>query len=634
MNEIIEDGNNKLHKETDEVCENAILHQLDMRNMFDMNTERTRKRYDQMQKRKAFLNNINYNNNNENNSNNKLTQDNSTQFVQTAQTTPSPLNDVNKLSNCNQHNEKNEPEQMQSNNNDEINDNKENVELNISNLDNSVEIHEDVDDTTMNNNNNNGVDLKQIISKYHAKSKSFIQLNNNLVARAAVDNKKNTQSYMMALCPELFNNSINRISVNYDVELDDIIKEENELENNNYNSNNNNNTNVQLNTTTQKDSSNNNTKSNYSFTINNNKNNNNKINKKKHRRTASAIIPTDPVVKVLHKNPETRSKYSKMKNLSGIYDNKQLSISTNNITKRQKRKNYSQHITNIYKDKEYNSMLSLSVSDRKTISLKNQKSNSTKIIFDKPMKYKSIEKISFKPLNNSIVTLPYKNNSANKYVNNPKINSYRSKEQIFTNLKKKYPNYTFTFTSPNFKNTYKYCISPHSTKSKHHYNLNNTSKINAKLNLSQKINSIPFFSSSSSKNIQNNNPLSYSVNANPSKKLIITALQRINFHPLSAYSSALNALHKSQKDMFCILVCNDNKNGEFLFRGLYEINKNEQGECVNAVKLYSYSYSVGKIMFKQVKHFYTIRINYKKIYEFYKYKPKLKEFDDKVVLIM
>ena len=150
--------------------------------------------------------------------------------MQTAQTTPSPLNDVNKLSNCNQHNEKNEPEQMQSNNNDEINDNKENVELNISNLDNSVEIHEDVDDTTVNNNNNNGVDLKQIISKYHAKSKSFIQLNNNLVARAAVDNKKNTQSYMMALCPELFNNSINRISVNYDVELDDIIKEENELE--------------------------------------------------------------------------------------------------------------------------------------------------------------------------------------------------------------------------------------------------------------------------------------------------------------------------------------------------------------------------------------------------------------------
>jgi hypothetical protein len=136
-----------------------------------------------------------------------------------------------------------------------------------------------------------------------------------------------------------------------------------------------------------------------------------------------------------------------------------------------------------------------------------------------------------------------------------------------------------------------YCISPTSNP-KLHAKLNNTNKIKVKLNLSQKINSIPFFSSSSSKNIQNNNPLSYSVNANPSKKLIITALQRINFHPLSAYSSALNALHKSQKDMFCILVCNDNKNGEFLFRGLYEINKNEQGECVNAVKLYSYSYYI------------------------------------------
>jgi surface protein len=35
MNEIIEDGNNMLHKDSDEVCENAILHQLDMRNMFE-----------------------------------------------------------------------------------------------------------------------------------------------------------------------------------------------------------------------------------------------------------------------------------------------------------------------------------------------------------------------------------------------------------------------------------------------------------------------------------------------------------------------------------------------------------------------------------------------------------------------
>lgn len=130
------------------------------------------------------------------------------------------------------------------------------------------------------------------------------------------------------------------------------------------------------------------------------------------------------------------------------------------------------------------------------------------------------------------------------------------------------------------------------------------------------------------------NPLYQSTYSSLSKKLVSVALQRINFHPLSTYSSALKALNKSQKEMFCVLVCNDSKNGEFLFRGLYEISKNEQGEYVNAVKLYSYSFCSGKIMFKQVKHFYTIRSNYKQIYEFYKYKPELKEFDEKIVLMM
>ena len=85
--------------------------------------------------------------------------------------------------------------------------------------------------------------------------------------------------------------------------------------------------------------------------------------------------------------------------------------------------------------------------------------------------------------------------------------------------------------------------------------------------------------------------------------------------------------------MFCILVCNDTKNGEFLFRGLYEIIKNEHGEYVNAVKLFSYSYCSCKIVFKQIKHFYTIKSD-ETIYEFCKYKPELKEFNEKVVLMM
>ena len=588
------------HKENEKINDNEIINQFDIHNLFDMNSTRTKKRYDQMQKRRAFLNNINNVNNVDNISENDIVHIDINQLEKTSHTTPLPPDEFIKQSNNNFEKELSENVQIQSEIN--LNENNENAELNISNLDNSVEIHEDAEDINKSNVSN----IKQIISKYHAKSKSFIQLNNNLIARVAVDNNKNTQSYMMALYPELFynNNNNNRINVN-NYEVEDIIKEENENENNTYNNNNNN----QLNVTMPIANANNNS------------------NKKKHQRTSSAVFQKEPSMTNVKNNNKNRNNYSHLDNYSYLYK-----LKTNN-TKKKAKQNYLNYSLNIYKNKDTtNSDISSFISNKKKTVLKNQKSNSTKIIFGKSTKLGSIDKISSKPLNNSITTFPNKKDDSNKKSNNNNIiRSYCSKEQIFTNLKKKYPNYNFTFTSPNYQNSTINCISPTSNP-KLNAKLNNTNKIKVKLNLSQKINSIPFISSVSSTNIKINS-LNRSTNLSVSKKLITFALQRINYRPLSTYSYALNALNKSNKEMFCILVCNDTKNGEFLFRGLYEIIKNEHGEYVNAVKLFSYSYCSCKIVFKQIKHFYTIKSD-ETIYEFCKYKPELKEFNEKVVLMM
>ncbi len=106
------------------------------------------------------------------------------------------------------------------------NENNENeVEVNISNLD--YEIDND-------NNNINEIEINPSSNEYAKKflssnTKSFISFNNNLISRVSIQNKKNTPSYIYALCPDLLNQNINNkeiISKNYAV--NDIIKEESE----------------------------------------------------------------------------------------------------------------------------------------------------------------------------------------------------------------------------------------------------------------------------------------------------------------------------------------------------------------------------------------------------------------------
>ena len=115
----------------------------------------------------------------------------------------------------------------------EINEEDSNVELNISNLEIDInEINEESntqneEDFTASAQNSNEFAKKYLSSK----SKSFIKFNNNLTARVAANNSKNSMSYMLALCPELIGevDKKNLIKENYAVT--DAISEDIEAEN-------------------------------------------------------------------------------------------------------------------------------------------------------------------------------------------------------------------------------------------------------------------------------------------------------------------------------------------------------------------------------------------------------------------
>ena len=121
------------------------------------------------------------------------------------------------------------------NENNEEEDNKEdsNVELNISNLDIDInEIKEEdntqnEDDLTMSGSNSNEFAKKYLSSK----SKSFIKFNNNLTARVAADNLKNSLSYMLALCPELMGGVDKKNLIKENYAATDVISEDIEAEN-------------------------------------------------------------------------------------------------------------------------------------------------------------------------------------------------------------------------------------------------------------------------------------------------------------------------------------------------------------------------------------------------------------------
>lgn len=497
--------------------------EFDKKVLFDMNTERNRKRMSQMQKRKAVLN-----------------ETDSPPLVNTAQTTPpiveeltTPFNqgailqEINYI-NSNTHNIKEEKE----NNNYDI-------ELNVSNLDCSVEIHDDNDNKENISGNSKQINPNSSINFIKqglgSSSKSFIHLNNNLIAKAAANNEKCTSSYMLALCPELFSNTSkiyygsqgNR--TNYDV--DDIIKEEVEIDSP----------------------------------------------PKKHRfLSGGKVKPYIP------------------------YDKKKFNTECNRIKKVQKIKN------------------NLTASSKiKKIPIHNKSSSCT---FHEKPEQKIIEN----------------HKKAKHFRQESMFLTPKNKMNTSTNVKKPIHNRSQTsMTSPNMIKvslTKKIPINKARKKSQRQ-----SCDFHAKkLFIPQKNNTLIYPNQTEVNSIVKNASLIFTQHSNTSinssnKPQIVASMQRLKFSPISTYSNALNALNKSKKDLFCILICNDIKTNHFIFRGLYEIHQNENGGNTIGIKIFSNSFCSNKIYFKDIKNFYSFHPQGQLF--FAKYKPENKHFDTNMVLM-
>ena len=171
-----------------------------------------------------FMNNFNFENliNEENNNNNN---DNGSKKDENVENDNSVI--INDNDQDNFENQNNEED------NKEINNEDSNVELNISNLEIDInDINEESnaqneDDLTFQEQNSNEFAKKYLSSK----NKSFIKFNNNLTARVAANNSKNSMSYMLALCPELIGGIDKKDLIKENYAATDVISEDIEAEN-------------------------------------------------------------------------------------------------------------------------------------------------------------------------------------------------------------------------------------------------------------------------------------------------------------------------------------------------------------------------------------------------------------------
>ena len=116
----------------------------------------------------------------------------------------------------------------------EINeDDSNNVELNISNLEIDInEINEESNTQNEEDFTSSGQNSNEFAKKYlSSKSKSFIKFNNNLTARVAANNSKNSMSYILALCPELIGEMDKKNLIKENYAVTDAISEDIEAEN-------------------------------------------------------------------------------------------------------------------------------------------------------------------------------------------------------------------------------------------------------------------------------------------------------------------------------------------------------------------------------------------------------------------
>ena len=199
--------------------------------IFDKNSDRKKRRIEQIQKRKKYLNETDSLKAEKSTFNSTQTPTKLEDFNFTFQSFikknyEQDTNNSNHISDANNIIEVNQfsiNTLLENNENEYVNLMNEDKEINISDIDCNI--------NELNNDDNNNKIIIDTSSKEYAKNfcssnlKSFIQLNNNLIAHNK--NKKNTPSYLLALCPDSLKNN-KKSSSNYMV--NETIKEENEIE--------------------------------------------------------------------------------------------------------------------------------------------------------------------------------------------------------------------------------------------------------------------------------------------------------------------------------------------------------------------------------------------------------------------
>jgi len=603
--------------------------------IFDMNSERAKKRLAQMQKRKDYLNET------DSIKNDKSTISLNETSIQIEESTPTQFS--NKNNNPNTDLNQNNINNNQNSNNILLNpfsfDETEkseneisNIELNVSDLDCNIEIDE---------NDNKLKELNNVSSSEYAKnfctstSKSFVHLNNNLVARAAAQNEKNTTSYLLALCPEILkknNNNKEVIFENYAV--DDAINEENEVETPNkgnktfLNSDNNhkkkynfkknfNNCNFDCKKNNGKDLKNdtfnnllfnnvNHKKSKSGISFNNilknhSAENKKSILKKKIQNSGNNKNTNNNYKKIFFdniKSPLNKSKLSKNKPSSKINSSREFEHLKKNLIK---------HIPFPYSKKTINPL-------SKRIKISNSNKSNSIIL------YHNKSKTSFtKPF---FVKINTPNTLRNNYSSSRVTENNQIKYKI-NEIKKDYKNsyhkknktYGSKLPIDNNQQTNNYYPNNNNYQNKN-FNGNNSIHINNNLNRSYK------------KNLKNNKSFSKLEISNKNK--IISSLKKMNFFSNENYSKALLALNNSTSSLFTILVFYDSNTNKFSFRGLYEINNKDSN--VSANKIFSSSFCQSKININEINHFYTYDVK-KEFVKFNFQNNENKKFNYNTILI-
>ena len=658
--------------------------------VYDMNSDRVKKRMAQMQKRRACLaDTISPDNSKKNLNNVPLINDDLSQKPKEEIEKKLNLNEdlllsPSTLTNSNSNYTNNN---LDNNKNSKIETNvfypidtpttgiieskeDDDIEVNISDLnDISLEYNDDNNDKDnnlenilnsqiINNDDNNEVNKQNKINEMNSNefaiqflssnNKSFIHFNNNLVARAAAQKDKNTPSYILALCPELIYKSSNEknkeiIQENYAVK--DIIKEEDESP-------------IKIIKKEEK-------KIKFNDSIDKKKNNNNEsyINNINVINPEKLNINTTDSFRSI-KNEKNIKKYGHKKALSSYNGN--LLILKNNAFDINKNFIFHSKKSSLNNNSLKILFNNLNQKTSKILHYKTQSNicNSNKGYYTKyQLKNKNKQIQSSKPIyhtsKNSLINYNHKN-YYNKFHNNFYNNTNYDKNNYYkqTHLKKKTHHHQkskTSYTTPSFiplKND-KLNNSP---KNKIYYH--KTNNYFNKFHNKKILNKNSFKIQEIKKELYNNKIINhkktktglmypnYNLNSNnliniftpkseskftfSNKNMIFSAMQRLKFSPISIYCKALNELNKSKKNLFCLSVYND-KNNCFAFKGLYEINNKDH---TIAERIYSLGYIPSKININEIKLFYNFD---PKKGEFYKYRfnpTEKKQFNSNIIIMI